>query len=344
MGQANGSTKGRKWKQISEIERYKLEGHLEAKMNPGEIAKLMGRDRRTIEREIKRGTVKQLDYHLREMHVYKADAGQRVKRENATNKGRGLKIGNDHALAAHIEKMIKEKKWSPDVILGRLREEGKDPGICTKTLYNYIDAGLFLGITNNDLWAKKTVKKRGYKRIRTVALNNLKGKSIEERPEEANNRSEAGHWEIDLVIGKAGTKPAIITLVDRKTRKSMYIWVKNKTQKEVLRAIERRKRQSSGDFRKVFKSITADNGSEFLDFAGLKKATGCKEVYYAHPYSSWERGTNENGNRMLRRFVPKGMDLTALTRESLQEYEDWVNHYPRRIFGYKSAYEMAMAA
>jgi len=91
----------------------------------------------------------------------------------------------------------------------------------------------------------------------------------------------------------------------------------------------------------VFKSITADNGSEFLDSEAIKKAAKCDEVYYAHPYSSWERGSNENGNRILRRFIPKGTDIGKLTHSELQRIEDWVNNYPRKILGYKSANQIA---
>jgi IS30 family transposase len=73
----------------------------------------------------------------------------------------------------------------------------------------------------------------------------------------------------------------------------------------------------------------------------MKKAINCEEIYYAHPYSSWERGSNENGNGILRRFIPKGTDLATITTKQLQEYEDWVNNYPRKIFGYKTSNEMA---
>lgn len=90
----------------------------------------------------------------------------------------------------------------------------------------------------------------------------------------------------------------------------------------------------------MFKSITADNGSEFLNHTGIKEAAGCGEVYYAHPYSSWERGSNENGNKILRRFIPKGTDINNVTEEELQRYEDWVNNYPRRILKYKTANEI----
>ncbi|HZK25244.1 MAG TPA: IS30 family transposase [Oscillospiraceae bacterium] len=357
MDQGNHTTGKRKWKQLSESERYKIEALYEQGLTPAQIGCALNpqRDRRTIERELKLGLVEQRQMNpsnnkYAPMYVvelvYKADRAQMVRDERASNKGRGLKIGNDHKLADYIESRIKDEKWSPDVVIGRLKMKGWGfkTTICTKTVYNYIDRGIFREVTNKDLWVKKNgSKKRDYKKIRTVALNNKNGKSITERPEAANDRSEPGHWEIDLVVGKQGTKPVILTLVERKTRKSLYVLVKNKTQKEVVAAIKRARRRVGGDFSAVFKTITADNGSEFLDSEAIKKAAKCGEVYYAHPYSSWERGSNENGNRILRRFVPKGMNIGKLTVKQLQRIEDWVNNYPRKIHGYKTANEMMVA-
>ena len=158
--------------------------------------------------------------------------------------------------------------------------------------------------------------------MRKVAWNNRIGQIIEERPEHVNQREEFGHGEIDLVVGRQGTKPVIMTLVERKTRKSLYVLIKNKTQKEVIQAVKRAHRRVKGDFTQVFKSITADNGSEFLDGEGLKKAAKCGEVYYAHPFSSWERGSNANGNRILRRFLPKGTAFSTLKPKELRRIED----------------------
>ena len=345
MGQVKDTTKKRSWIQLTEKERYKIETLSQQGFSPAAIGKILTpqRDRRTIEREIARGLTKQRNSDLTERMVYLADVGQRKHEENAANKGRGLKIGHDHKLAEYIENKIKNEKWSPDAVIGRIKAEqlSFETSICTKTLYNYIDNGIFAGISNKDLLIKKNGKKREYKKVRTVALNNKNGKSISERPKEADERTEPGHWEIDLVAGKQGTKPSILTLVDRKTRKSLYILVKNKTQKEVVAAIKRIRRRVGGNFNDVFKTITADNGSEFLDNKAIKKAAKCDEVYYAHPYSSWERGSNENGNRILRRFVPKGTDIGKLTQKELQRIEDWVNNYPRRIFDYKTANEIA---
>lgn len=358
MDQENHNMCKRKWKQISEKERYKIEALYEQGLSPAQIGNTLNpkRDRRTIERELKRGLVEQKrmnpSFKKNEplciiKETYKADVAQMRHNIQAANKGRGLKIGNDQKLADYIESKIKNEKWSPDVIIGRLKAKGwgYKTTICTKTVYNYIDKGIFREVTNKDLWVKKDgCRKRNYGKIRTVALNNKKGKSITERPKEAEERGEAGHWEIDLVVGKQGTKPVILTLVERKARKSLYVLAKNKTQKEVIAAIKRARRRVSGDFSAVFKTITADNGSEFLDSEAIKKASGCVEVYYAHPYSSWERGSNENSNRILRRFVPKGTDIGKLTAKELQRIEDWVNNYPRKIHNYKTANEMMMAA
>jgi len=356
MEQKNNNTKERKWKQICEAERYKIEALYEQGLTPAHIGAALTprRDRRTIEREIKLGMVEQKRMNPSNNKyepqyivewVYKADTAQMRHNEKAANKGRGLKIGHDHVLAKHIEDKIRNDKWSPDVIIGRIKAEGQhfQTSICTKTVYNYIDKNIFAGVTNKDLWVKKNSIKKKHNKIRTVALNNKNGKSISERPIEVDERTEQGHWEIDLVVGKQGTKPVILTLVERKTRKSLYILVKNKTQKEVIAAIKRIRRRIGGNFGDVFKSITADNGSEFLDSEAMKIAAKCGEVYYAHPYSSWERGSNENGNRILRRFIPKGTNIGNLTVKELQQIEDWVNNYPRRLLGYKTANEMVAA-
>jgi IS30 family transposase len=341
MSQLQSNTKTKKWKQLTEKDRYKIEVLTQKRFTAAEIGAALSpqRDRRTIEREIARGQTIQRNSDLTERMVYLADVGQRKHEEAAAGKGRGLKIGHDHKLAHYIEDKIKNEWWSPDAILGYIKAEGLyfETSICTKTLYNYIGSGIFGGVSNKDLWVKKDGVKRAYKKTRTVALNNKKGKSIEERPKEADERAEQGHWEIDLVVGKQGTRPVILTLVERKTRKSLYVLVKNKTRKEVVAAIRRLRRRIKGDFSAVFKTITADNGSEFLDSEAIKKAAKCAEVYYAHPYSSWERGSNENGNRILRRFVPKGTNIGKLTIQELQRIEDWVNNYPRKILGYKAA-------
>jgi IS30 family transposase len=334
----------RKGRHLSEQERYKIEGYKEIGMSNRKIAEALGKAHSGINKEIKRGEVLQRKSDLSESKIYKADYAQRKADEAGKNKGTGLKIGNDHKLVEFLEIKIRDEKYSPDAALAAARKQGGfKTMICTRTLYSYIEDNLFLRISNDDLLVKKKGVKRRYNRVHKVALNNKNGKSITERSESVNAREEKGHWEIDLVVGKQGTKPVVLTLVERVSRKSIYVLLKNKTQEEVLAALRRIAKKAGGDFSEVFKTITADNGSEFLDSSGIKEAVKCEEVYYAHPYSSWERGSNENGNRMLRRFIPKGTDLSDLTEERLQVYEDWVNNYPRRILKYMTANEMYAA-
>ena len=295
MEQTNSTTKKREWQQIKEEQRYKIEGYLEVHMTQKKIAEQIGVTERTIRREIAMRKVIQRDSEWRKKLVYKADYAQARNEEREANKGRQLSIGKNHKLVQFLESKIRDEKFSPDAALAAAR---KSPGfagqklICTKTLYSYIDSGLFLGISNKDLLVKKDGKKRDYHEIRKVALNNKNGKSISDRPANVNNREEKGHQEIDLVVGKQGTKPVVLTLVERKSRKSLYALVKDKTQKEVTAAIRKAAKRAGGDFTYVFKSITSDNGSEFLDSEAIKAAAKCGEIYYAHPYSGWERGSN----------------------------------------------------
>lgn len=283
---------------------------------------------------------------LTEKMVYLADVAQRKHDEKASNKGRGLKIGKDHKLAAHIEKKIIEQKYSPDAVIGEIKAKGLqfDVTICTKTLYNMIDSGVFLNLTNQDLPVKKDGKKRRYQPVRKVALNNTKGRSIEERSPEIEKREEYGHWEMDCVVGSG--KACLLVMTERMSRQEMIFKLSAKTQDCVVQVINDLERKLKNHFTERFKSFTMDNGGEFLDMERLeqscliagKKRTTC---YYAHPYSSWERGSNENQNKLIRRFVPKGSNIDKLTQRDVIRIERWMNNYPRRIFGYKSANQIA---
>lgn len=348
MGHKEHNKKQGKWKHLSEKERYQIEALLRSKKSPVAIAEQLGRDRRTIEREIKRGSVIQRDSQWQDRQVYCADAGERVKEERAENKGRGLKIGHDHKLVQYIEKKIRDESYSPDAVIGEIRAKGIpfQESICTKTLYNYIDRGLFLNISNKDLPVKRDGKKRGYHRVRKVALNNLKGRSIEDRPKNIDEREEYGHWEMDCVVGKG--KVCLLVLTERKNREEMLFKLSAKTQAEVKGVIDRLERRYKTKFSTKFKSLTMDNGCEFLDMERLEGSClrpGKQRItcYYAHPYSAWERGSNENANKFIRRFIPKGTDIGKLKHSDIKRIENWINNYPRRMFGYKSAYEMNAA-
>ncbi len=349
MSQYNNNAELRKYKHLTEKERYRIEILLKEGLKPREIAKRMGKGSRTIEREIARGRIRLLNYNLTYKEEYCADAGQRVYEENAKAKGPGLKIGKDHKLAKYIENKIIRDKYSPDAVIGEIKEKELEfeTEICTKTLYNYIDRGdVFLNLTNKDLPVKKECKKRDYKKVK-IPYKNLKGTSIEERPKEVDNREEYGHWEMDCVIGKREGKGAVLlVLSERSIREEIIIKMPSKTQKSVVAALDSLERRYRRSFWEKFKTITVDNGSEFLDYNGIERSIKKKDekrvkLYYAHPYSSWERGTNENINKLIRRFIPKGIDIGKISKARIKFIETWINNYPRRILGYKSANDMA---
>jgi len=348
MSQVYCINEQRKGKHLTEVERYKIETLLQEKMSPVEIAKRLGRNRRTIEREIQRGQVELLRSDLTTHTVYCAEVAQRKYKLSASNKGPALKIGHDHRLAKHIEDKIKKEKYSPDAVIGEIKTKGLkfESSICTKTLYNYIDKGIFANISNKDLPVKRNKKVRKYKKVK-VSLKNIKGTSIEERPDSVDDRQEYGHWEMDCVVGKkGGSGAALLVLSERKSRKEIIRKMPDKTQKSVLEALDGLEKKYGNRFKEIFKTITVDNGVEFLDFKALERSLGnpdCKRVkiYYAHPYSAWERGTNENANKLIRRFIPKGTDISKISQADIRRIERWMNNYPRRIFGYRTPNEMA---
>jgi IS30 family transposase len=282
---------------------------------------------------------------LQEQIRYCADTGQRVHDERTSNKGRPLKIGHDHKLAEHIERKIGKERYSPDAVIGEIRAKGLkfEVSICTKTLYNYIDSNVFLNITNKDLPVKKDGKKRKYRRTNAIALNNLKGRSIEERPKSIETREEPRHWEMDCVLGK-GTA-CMLVMTERTSRKELIFKLKAKKQEHVREVIDQLERKHKSRFNTMFRSITMDNGCEFLNQEAIEASclgAGNKRTicYYAHPYSAWERGSNEAANKLIRRFVPKGTNINELTLADIKRIEHWMNNYPRRMFGYRSASEI----
>lgn len=170
------------------------------------------------------------------------------------------------------------------------------------------------------------------------------GKSIEKRDPEIDTREEVGHWEMDCVEGKKKTKETLLVLSERKARKEIMIKMKDQTAGSVVAALDRLERRYGTLFYKIFQTITVDNGSEFADVEGLERSCRRKgkrtTVFYCHPYSSYERGTNENINRMIRRWFPKGTDFGQVPKKAIQAVEDWLNAYPREILGFRSADEV----
>ncbi len=187
---------------------------------------------------------------------------------------------------------------------------------------------------------EKGERKRSYKQVK--AARPPKGESIENRPKEINDRVSFGHWEMDCVAGRKRTRRALLVLSERLTRREIIIPIKDMTAASVVAALNKLERKYGKRFSKVFKSITVDNGSEFSDCAGIESSVlrvGAKRttVYYCHPYSAYERGTNENINKMIRRFLPKGTDFRKVTAAYIQRVETWINNYPREVLGFDTS-------
>jgi len=150
-----------------------------------------------------------------------------------------------------------------------------------------------------------------------------------------------------LCSSRKNSAAVLLVLSERKTREEIILKLPDKTQESVIKAIDELERKYRRKFREKFKTITVDNGTEFLDYRGIEKSKiepgkDRTKVYYAHPYSSWERGTNENINKLIRRFIPKGTDISKVSKAKIKSIERWINEYPRRMFGYRSAIEMAV--
>lgn len=336
------------FRQLKWEDRVRLEVLLRSGHGKSETARLMGVDRSTIYNELKRGSYVHLNSDYTEEVRYSPEIAQRKYEENLKARGTQLKIGNDTALADYIEERIVENGYSPDAVLGELKESGRcntfSVTICTTTLYSYIDKGIFLRLTNKALPVKSR-KKRKYNQVR-VQKKAQAGESIEKRPEEADKREVFGHWEMDSVIGSRGkSRNTLLVLTERKTRDEIIFKQPDKSAEAVVASLDRLERKWGTElFRRVFKSITVDNGTEFADCIGMERSVSGDgrrtKLYYCHPYSSWERGTNENTNKLIRRHVPKGVSFDDKTEEEIQNIEDWINQYPRRILGYRSAGEL----
>ena len=180
---------------------------------------------------------------------------------------------------------------------------------------------------------------RNTKTKRTRENKRKFGKSIEERPENIEKREEFGHWEIDSVIGKKNeSEPTVLTIVERKFRMSLWLKIKNHTSEAVDEAIAVQIAQYGDKYKEIFKSLTGDNGSEFANLAKLE-SMGIA-VYYTHPYTSCEKGTNECHNKMLRRFIPKGKSISDYSADDILFFADTINNLPRKILSYHTPEEL----
>jgi IS30 family transposase len=351
MTQTNSITNLRKGKHLSYRERCQIAILKKESYSNRQVAKILNRAPQTINNEVKRGTITQLkrQKHNRKVYdyyvsVYDADIGQAKYEKHRLNCGRRPKWADTDAFIEWADNKMLTEKWSPDVVVGfASKHELFDPTIipCTTTLYQWIDRGI-MKTTNMDLLEKLSRKTKPTSQKHCPNKRKL-GKSIEERPEQIESRETFGHWEIDTVVGnKTKSDAVLLTLAERQTRFEVILKLGGKDAHFVDQAVETLKQRAGKDFNKLFKTITSDNGSEF---SGLHEALqDVADVYFCHPYASWERGTSENQHKIIRRFIPKGKPISSMSEAQCLRIQQWMNDYPRRILDYQTPYECFVKA
>lgn len=214
--------------------------------------------------------------------------------------------------------------------------------VSTKTFYNYIHDGK-VSIKPIDL--PRMLRRRTKKNWKTYIPRRQKGTSIEERPKSIETREEFGHWEGDLVTGpRDGQHGAYLTLIERKTRFYYMIPITSKSSKKVYMQINKLHKFYDDNFKKIFKSITFDNGNEFARWKDIEKKPGTKEkrttIYFGRPYHSCDRASNENCNGLIRYFIKKGTDINTISKENTIDINDKINNKKRKILGYLPAEQL----
>ncbi|MBP3448364.1 MAG: IS30 family transposase [Clostridia bacterium] len=337
----------RHYKTLTWNDRLKIEAWLRVKTPKKVMAEALGVHISTIYREIKRGQYEHRNTDWTTELRYSPEISEQKKQEFLRAKGGDLKIGNDIEYADYLEYKVAVDKYAPGAILGEIKRKGLkfNTSISKTTFYRYIENGVFLTLTNKSLPVKRNKAEHKYDKVQR-AKRPPKGDSIEKRPEEIAERVSFGHWEMDCVEGKKGTKKTLLVLTERKTRNEIIRIMQDKTAASVVKALNALEREHGPElFAQVFRTITVDNGSEFSNYEGIEQScilSGCSrtKLYFCHPYSSYERGSNENQNKMVRRHYPKGYDFTHTTPAEIRKLEKWINNYPRKIFDYYTSADL----
>lgn len=323
-----------KYQHLSVEEREIIQEMLWDKKSVRAIAKELGRSPSSISREINKNIPIQRSYKPRIAN------GRALKKRK--NRGRKLRLKNGLIRRYVIDNL--KNGYSPEQISGRLTVDYPDESISHEAIYLYIYAQVYRdghgymrpGYHDLRQYLKRRHKRRAKKGMRKgQRIFRPKGISIEERPSEVNTRKTVGHWEGDSVVSRK-SKVGLNTLVERKTGLVFITKIQNATAKETTNAVVRRLSILPSIFRRT---LTVDNGTENSGYFKIKHllSTIC---YYAHPYSSWERGSNENTNGLIRWYFPKGTDFAKITDEDIQRVEYSLNTRPRKRLGWRTPLEV----
>lgn len=301
------------------------------------IARMLGCSPGTVLNELKRGTPPRKSRKGR-APGYSEKRGEAVYKANRRACHRHRKIQRCSGFLDWVIQQIREHKWSLDACCGYAKLHHLfEPSemVCSRTLYNWVWANLLpLKVLElPEALRRKTSKPKPHENKK------LFGKSISKRSPVANLRIEEGHWEGDTVVGKRNGKEAVIlSLLEKKTETYLALRIRNKSSEVVMEAMQDIHAELGDRFSEVFKTITVDNGSEFADFAKVEQWG--TEVFFAHPYSSWERAQNERHNGLFRAYFPKGVSIEKYSGEDVLAAADELNGRPRRKLGYHTPEEL----
>lgn len=283
------------YKQLTSEQRYQIYALLKSGQKKSEIAKVLGVHKSTIGRELKRNRGKR-GYRPKQAHR------KTLRRRKKTKKRINAKTW------AIVEEKIRQD-WSPEQVSGWLKRNTAIR-ISHEWIYQYIYADKRAGgDLHEHLRCQKKYRKRYGSKDRRGKIRNRV--SIEERPEIVEQRKRLGDWEADTIIGKGG-RGAIVTLVERKSRLTLLEKIKRRTAEATEKAIV----SLLQPYHLQTLTITFDNGKEFANHQEIAKQLQA-DTYFAHPYASWERGTNENTNGLIRQYFPKGSDFSSITDDQI---------------------------
>lgn len=326
-------------------DRLKIEDMLRSrtKYTIQQIADEIGRNKSIVSREIKRNGYQKWDERIaRYKNIYSAAKAQGEYEYRKKNAGRKSSLEKDRALKQFIEDKILKEKWSPKEVSGYIKRHNINFKIqpSFQAIYYWMERKQ-LKIKEIDLVHKAKLKKKE-KEEKVKKSPKHKEKSIHNRPEEIERKEIFGHWELDCVEGSKDSKKAYMTLLERITKKYIVIEIEEHTNRCIKEAIDKLEEKYGEYFNKIFKSMTTDNGHEFLNYDNIEISRKDKTkrrtiVYYTDPYSAWQKGMNENCNGILRRFIPKGTDLNKISTEKLEKITKIINGKPRAILEYETA-------
>ena len=320
------------YKRLNDLEREEISRLLAQKCSLRTIAKILGRNVSTISREIRRGGCNKYSYRA-------VKAQNRARRNAAKRKYGKHKLADNPRLWKYIKIKLR-KKWSPRQIAEELEKDypiDMTMRISPEAIYTYIYV-LPRGSLKKELTScLRQNRKRRYQQRRGVKMERKIEDmlSIEERPKEVEDRIIPGHWEGDLIIGKYN-RSALGTLVERTTRTTILIPVKSKDAEVVAKAFAKEVKKLPKQMRL---SMTYDQGREMARHKLFTDITGVK-VYFAHPRSPWEHGTNENTNGLIRQFFPKGTDFNKVSRYEVKKVQDLLNGRPRAALDFRKPFEV----